>query len=246
MTYTLMANKTLAITTDLGDQFATAQLRAVISGLGFGGTIIENHHVHPYQIREGAYGIWQLAKFCHKETVFLGVVDPGVGSVRAGIIIKTTDFWFVGPDNGLLWPAAEKNGILKTWKIDETNFGNVAQTFHGRDVFVKAAVWLSAGQNPTAFGSTKLDPNELQRIVFVNGEIIHIDHYGNVKFFWDQKLKLGDELFGVPVVRTFSDVPNGEPLILNGSSDLLELAINLGSAREMFGLKLGDVVKKLI
>lgn len=228
--------KPITITTDLGDGFATAQLEAVVVSLGFAGRLIENHNVEPFSILEGAYGIWQLAKFCPKGTVHLGVVDPGVGSERAGIIIKTKKAWFVGPDNGLLYPAAAADGIEEVWRIDEGQFGQVANTFHGRDVFVKVAVELAQGRRPEGFGCK---PNgDIQTLEFVEGQVLHIDHYGNAKIW-------GKKTFGLPIVKTFSDVPEGKPLVLNGSSELLELAVNCGSAEERFGLKLGQIIEEL-
>lgn len=221
----------ITITTDFGDGFATSQLKAVVASLGFEGQLIENHDVKPYSVVEGAYGIWQLAKYCPPNTVHVGVVDPGVGSERVGVVIKTKNFWFVGPDNGLLYPTAAVNGIEKMWRLDDS--GSVSNTFHGRDVFIKQAVYLTRGEGPRGE-----EIKEIERLSFADGQILHIDHYGNAKIW-------GEKTFGLPVVKTFSDVPEGSPLLLNGSSDLLELAVNLGSAEEKFGLKLGQVIDRL-
>ncbi len=236
-----MLKQLITITTDFQDGFATSQLHAVVHSLGYEGQLIENHDVHDYSIVEGAYGIWQLAKFCPSGTVHLGVVDPGVGSSRAGVVIKTKNFWFVGPDNGLLHPAAISDGILKAWKIHESTFGDVAQTFHGRDVFIKAAVYLTQGKLPEEFGCVEFQ-NELIGLKFQQGQVVHIDRYGNVKFVWNTTVKPGDSLFDILVVHTFADVEIDKPLILNGSSNLLELAINQGNAAKHFGVKLGEIL----
>lgn len=226
----------ITITTDLGDNFAISQLKAVIYALGFIGQIIENHDVSSFSITEGAYGIWQLAKYCQQNTIHVGIVDPGVGSERDGIVIKTNNFWFVGPDNGLFWEAASQDGILQSWKIDENYFGLVSATFHGRDIFVKIAVLLSKNKYPEDFGCRPI--KNINKLEFENGQVLHIDNYGNAKIF-------GNNTFGLPVAKTFSDVQPGQPLILNGSSDLLELAVNLKSAKDHFGLKLGQIIKCL-
>src|SRR3989344_2278552 len=223
-------NNIITITTDFGDQFATSQLKAVIYSLGFSGHLIENHDVSPLSIIEGAYGIWQLSKFCPKNTIHVGIVDPGVGSERAGIIIKTNNSWLVGPDNGLLWKTASQD-FDSVWQIDENYFGVVSNTFHGRDVFVKAAVLLSQGNAPKNFGCKPI--KKIKRLEFKEGQVLHIDNYGDVKIY-------GSNTFGLPLVKTFSDVPEGTPLILSGSSDLLELAVNLRSAKDYFGLQLGQ------
>jgi S-adenosylmethionine hydrolase len=231
-----MEQPLITITTDFGDQFAAAQLKAVIFSLGFTGQIIENHDVSPFSVLEGAYGIWQLAKFCPRNTIHVGIVDPEVGSERNGVIIKTKDFWFVGPDNGLLWEPTHQNRISQNWKIDENYFGSVSTTFHGRDLFVKAAVLLCENKHPEDFGCKPI--KSIKRLEFKDSQVLHIDNYGNAKIS-------GNKTFGLPVVKIFSDVRPGKPLILNGSSDLLELAVNLGSAKDYFGLKLGQTIKHL-
>ena len=230
--------KIITITTDYGDQFATSQLKAVIFGLGFEGEVIENHDVKKFSTVEGAYAIWQISKHCPQNTIHVGVIDPEVGSKRKGLIIKTKKFWFVGPDNGHLWHAANKNKIFKVWKINEAKFGKVRKTFHGRDIFVKAAVWISQGKKPEELGCHEINKENIKRLNFNDGQIVHIDNYGNIKIW-------GKKTFGLPLVKTFSDVKIGKPLILNGSSDTLEVAINQGSAEEYFGLKLGQVINKL-
>jgi len=219
----------ITITTDFGDGFATSQLKAVACGLEYEGNWVENHDVKPYSVVEGAYGIWQLAKYCPLGTIHVGVIDPGVGSKRYGVVIKSKNFWFVGPDNGLLWPAAKADGIEIKWRLEETKFGQVGKTFHGRDLFIKQAVYLAQGETPRG---NQID--KINKLEFEEGLVVHIDAYGNAKIW-------GKKTFGLPVVKTFSDVPAGKPLILNGSSDILELAVNLGSAEAEFGLKLGEV-----
>ena len=226
-----MNTQIITITTDLGDGFATSQLKVIVAGLGYDSHLVENHDVEPFSIVEGAYGIWQLAKLCPQGTIHVGIVDPGVGSERAGIIIKTKNFWFVGPDNGLLYPAGAADGIEKIWRLN--NSENVSNTFHGRDIFIKQAVRLARDEEP---GGEEI--KDILKLEFTEGQIVHIDHYGNAKVW-------GGKTFGLPLVKTFSDVAEGEPLVLNGSSDLLELAVNLGSAKERFGLKLGEVLEEL-
>ena len=115
-------------------------------------------------------------------------------------------------------------------------FDQVSNTFHGRDVFVKVAVLLSKNYLPDDFGCKQV--KQIQELDFKQGQILHIDNYGNAKVF-------GQNTFGLPLVKTFSDVGNGKPLILNGSSDLLELAVNLGNARDKYGLKLGQIIEHL-
>lgn len=95
---------------------------------------------------------------------------------------------------------------------------------------------LSENKYPEDFGCRSI--KIIKKLEFKNGQVLHIDNYGNAKIF-------GNKTFGLPIVKTFSNVRPGEPLILNGSSDLLELAVNLKSAKDYFGLKLGQIIQRL-
>jgi len=233
-----MKLKTITITTDFGDGFATSQLHCVLACLNFNGKVIENHDVKPYSIVEGAYGIWQTSKYCPKGIVHVGIIDPGVGSDRVGIVIKTKNFWLVGPDNGLLYPAAKRDGIKKVWKINNSSFGKISNTFHGRDIFIKIAAMLANKQNPKDFGCKEIKTKDLIKLEFQTGQILHIDKYGNLKIW-------GNKTFGLPLVNTFSDVEIGKALVLKGSSELLEICLNQQSAREYFKAELGQILEKL-
>jgi S-adenosyl-L-methionine hydrolase (adenosine-forming) len=243
--------KLITVTTDFGDSFATSQIKAVIYSLGFEGNIIENHDVSDFSITEAAFQLLTLANYCPKETIHICVVDPGVGSSRAGVVIQTRNFWFVGPDNGCLYPASFKDRIINAWKISEQAINkNIFKTFHGRDVFVRAGIFLSQNKHPDEFGSTSIDVNKLQTVLFKNGQVLHIDHYGNIKINWDGKiqvgrkllLKLKNENLEVPVVATFSEVDLGKPLAYLGSSNTLELAINQGNAANTYSTQTGDIL----
>lgn len=244
-------DKLIVITTDFGDSFAASQLHAVVTSLGFTGRLIENHDVLPFSITEGAFQIQTISKFCPDGTVFLGVIDPGVGSDRAGIIIKTPSRWFVGPDNGLLYPAAAQESSIGVWKLQESGISeHVSNTFHGRDVFIKAAVYLAQGKQPEDFHSVCIKNQDIISLSFQPGQVLHIDHYGNIKIHWSHSLSLGKKLcvktsgqtVEFPIVKTFSEVKPGGPLALWGSSETLELAVNLGNAAAAYSIKPGDMI----
>lgn len=227
--------KIITITTDLKDQFATSQLHAILASLNFSGKVIENHDVKPYSIVEGAYGIWQLIKNLPADTINVGIVDPGVGSKRFGIIIKTKNFWFVGPNNGLFWPVSVCDQIQKVWRIDESYFDKVSNTFHGRDVFIKSAILLSRGISPKKFDCQQITKHAITKLEFKNGQVVHIDDYGDLKVWGKPRIKL-------PTVKTFSNIKIGKPGILHGSSGLMEVFVNQASAKDYFGVKLGDII----
>lgn len=239
-------NQLITLTTDFCDAFATSQLRAVLYSYGYTGHIIENHDVHPYSIIEGAYAINQISQYCPQNTIHVGVVDPGVGSKREGIIIKTSKNWFVGPNNGLLAFPAINDGIDSVWHIDENKLGQtISNTFHGRDVFIRVAFFLSQNQTPASFGAKTIDTNKVKRLEFVNNQVIHIDHYGNLKVYQKQLKKLQfvslkNLIF--PFVTTFSEVPLYQPLAYIGSSNTLELALNQESLAKKLKVDVGDVL----
>lgn len=243
--------KLITITTDFGDSFAAAQLRAVTASLEFDGSLIENHDVSSFSIVEGAFQVLTLSRFCPNGTIHVGVVDPGVGSDRAGIIIQSKDNWYVGPNNGLLYQAANKDGILNLWKLKESYISDyVSNTFHGRDVFVKAAVYLAHGKRPEDFQSKRIAISDLVKNSFQDGQVLHVDHYGNVKIQWNNKLSVGrklslklkEENLEAPIVKTFSDVEKGRPLALLGSNDTLELAINLGNIANKYSIQTEEIL----
>lgn len=228
-----MTKSTLIIVTDYGDQFAAAQVKAVALAEGFDGNWVENHSVTPFSVVEGAFQIKTISKYSPAGAVIVGVVDPGVGSSRKGLVIKTKREWLVGPDNGLLYQAARASGIEKAWEINERYFGkNVPKTFHGRDVFVKCEVLLTQGLRPDDIGCKQI--RRIRRLEFKQGQVVHIDAFGNVKVHANKKPK--------NIASTFSDVAVGEPVVYWGSSDTLELAVNQGRGDDYFGVKLEEVI----
>lgn len=244
-------HKIITVTTDFGDQFSAAQLKAIVSCLGFHGEIIENHSVAPFAIAEGAFQIALITKFSPAGTVHLGVVDPGVGSKRRGIIVKTKRFWFVGPDNGLLYPSIEKEKVENAWQLRENKISKeFSNTFHGRDIFIKAAVFIAQGKNPKDFGSIRINPLSLEKITFKTGQVLHIDYFGNIKVYWPDEIIIGKKLviknnqsqIELPIVQTFSDVPAGKPLAIIGSSYTLELAVNLDNASRLLNINSNDIL----
>ncbi|HVL50452.1 MAG TPA: SAM-dependent chlorinase/fluorinase, partial [Actinomycetota bacterium] len=113
-----------------------------------------SHLIRPYGVREGATVLAETVGYI-PDAVHLAVVDPGVGSARRGVILAAAGSLLVGPDNGLLVPAAERlGGIESVWEITNRRLGLAARssTFHGRDVFAPAAAHLAIGTSPSDFG----------------------------------------------------------------------------------------------
>jgi S-adenosylmethionine hydrolase len=204
------------------------------------------HEVPDFNAHAGAHLLAAFAPDFPPGTVFVCVVDPGVGSERDGVVVIAGGYWFVGPDNGLLSIVSARNPDSKVWRISwkpET----ASATFHGRDIFAIVAALIAKGEFP----EDKLEAKSGLHVEFDAGNlprIIYIDHYGNA---WT-----GQRAMSVPQTSrvmagsaefrhadTFGAVGKGEGFWFANSVGLLELAINRGSAAEKLGLKVGDPIQ---
>jgi S-adenosylmethionine hydrolase len=209
------------------------------------------HQVTPFSIEEGSRFLAGVTPYYPPGTVFLVVVDPGVGTSRKAIVAKSKKGqFFVLPDNGLMTPVADRDGIEgvreitnQAWMIGD----KVSSTFHGRDIFSPAAAHLAAGEDWTVVGPEVRDLVRLQARVAkvtdkgIAGEIIGLDDpYGSLitDVSGDDFKKLGYALgekvtvtidkksFTMPYVRTFMDVPVGQPLLYVDSRGRIGIALN--------------------
>jgi S-adenosylmethionine hydrolase len=186
-----MTRPTIALLTDFGttDSYVGV-VKAVIAQLAPGiATIDLTHEVPPGDIRSGAFQLWRSARYFAAGTVFLCVVDPGVGTARRGIAVRFADFTFVGPDNGLLsyLLAAEEHPTAVELVAPEYRLEQVSATFHGRDIFAPAAAHLARGVRLESLGPQVRDPVRftLPRLSLaerdkIEGEVLHVDRFGNL------------------------------------------------------------------
>jgi S-adenosylmethionine hydrolase len=212
------------------------------------------HDVTPYSIRDGARYLAGAAPHFPRGTVFVAVVDPGVGSARKPIVARTRrGQTFVLPDNGLLTLVAEESGIEEVRTIGNPHWmrgGALSSTFHGRDIFSPAAALLARGARFQDAGPVLTDWVRLDITPArlgpdgIRGEVVGLDGpYGNLVTNVEADLfaqlgyhlgdrvltRVGEESLSLPFVRTFSDVPKGEALLYVDSRGKIALAINLGS-----------------
>lgn len=247
-----MSKPIITLTSDFGDTFAKSQLEAVIYSIApdvkF---LVASNEVTPYSILEGSFVLQKFYPLTPPGSVHIAIIDPGVGSERRGIIIKTTNHWFVGPDNGVLYPAALEDGIQKVYVLKEEYFkSSLSITFHGRDLFCKAAAYIILGRDITEFAE-ETGIHTLCSYVHPPTTIAHIDPYGNAKltekirtatYGRKYNIRIGNSLHTIPYVRTFAEVEIGSPLLYLGSHDTLEIAVNQGSAKEYFNFQVGDEI----
>jgi S-adenosyl-L-methionine hydrolase (adenosine-forming) len=202
------------------------------------------HEVPDFNPHAGAH---LLAAFSHGfpvGSVFIAVVDPGVGTPRDAVVVLAGGRWFVGPDNGLLSIVAARNSDMRVWRIIWTP-GAMSKTFHGRDLFALIAAEIALGRFPT----DKLLQIDKLNVEFDAGDlprVIYIDHFGNAwtgvrEVLKDAHVSVAGERFRHS--ESFGFVAKGEAFWFINSVGLLELAVNRGSAATVYGLKVGDPVQ---
>jgi len=202
------------------------------------------HEVPDFNPHAGAHLLAAFADGFPLGSVFLAVVDPGVGTPRDAGVVMSGGRWFVGPDNGLLSVVAARNADTRMWRITWRPEA-LSHTFHGRDLFALIAADIARGEFPT----DKLSPTDKLNVEFDAGDltrVIYIDHYGNawtgVRWLQhDARVSAAGEPFKHG--ESFGFVGKGEGFWFINSVGLLELAVNRGSAAVAFGLKVGDPVQ---
>jgi len=254
----------ITLISDFGD-FYPASMKGVILSIHPQAQIVDiSHNVPRHDIRAGAFMLMTTAKYFPSNTVHIAVVDPGVGTERRAIAIKSQSnsrtHYFVGPDNGVLIPAAKSIGRFEVYEITCMRENNISSTFHGRDIFAPVGAYLSKGMNINEVGKQVYDFVNLdfgegkKRNKALHGRVIFIDSFGNIitnipKAIID--FQIGDVLElqekELTFQRSYASCRKGEALALIGSHDYLEIAINQGNASLFFNKKHGDeiIIRKL-
>lgn len=250
---------TIAILTDFGyrDHYVGA-MRGVIASIAPDAQVIDlTHGIPAQQVIAGAIALRESWRYFPRRTIFLAVVDPGVGTERLPIAIETrAGARFVGPDNGLLSLAANETGPWRAVKLTAARYRlkEVSATFHGRDIFAPAAAWLARATEVDKLGPPLAKIHELQlpQVVragrVLRGEILYVDGFGNLVTNIDRaRLTLfkacfpADQLFvrikgGAPmrILDAYGDASVGDSLATLGSFGMLEIAVRDGSAAARF------------
>jgi hypothetical protein len=258
-----MRHSFITLLTDFGTKdHYVASMKGTVLSINPQCTLIDiTHHVSPHDIKEGAFILANAYSFFPKGTIHLSVVDPGVGSPRKPILLVTTNYFFVGPDNGLFTFALKREKAKKVVALTNQKFflSQVSTTFHGRDLFAPVAAHLSLGVKPEAFGP---ELNSWVEFDFEKprirgrkliGEILHIDAFGNlISNINEEQLFhfVKDHSF---VIRTgerdiqglkkgYWEGKRNEPMALIGSGGFLEISVREGNAQRMSKIKKGDKI----
>ena len=263
-----MNRQLIALLTDFGlaDTYV-GSLKGSIASINPRANVVDLcHTISPQNIPEGAYVLRSVYRDYPRGTIFVCVVDPGVGSGRKPILVQTRDHFFIGPDNGIFSPIYRLEKKVRLFVLDKPRYYRhpVSHTFHGRDVFAPTAAWLSRLGNPRRVGTPmKRSPVTVDLPLPVwgrgglRGEIIRFDHFGNIftnihrddfrkieRFVAKGKLRLSVGGKKIPLLRFYAEGKRKRaPLVgLFSSSGFLEIAADCGSAAKILKKKAGSPV----
>jgi hypothetical protein len=259
-----MSRPVIALLTDFGlrDHYA-ASMKGVALGICPEATLVDiSHDIAPHDVLGGALELAAAYRYFPAGTVFLTVIDPGVGSARRGIAAEAGQYRFVAPDNGVLGLVFADTPPKRIVELSERRYARptVSRTFEGRDRFAPAAAWLAKGVDLAALGRplASIERLEVPRPVVgdasIDGEVLRVDRFGNLVTNIDRRtfetamagvgltLTLGGRHVS-KVVSTYADAAPGELCALFGSSDHLEIALNGGNAADALGLGRGAAVQ---
>ncbi len=217
------------------------------------------HGIAPQNIDEAAFKLKNSYSYFPEDTIHTVVVDPGVGTDRAVLGVRTDRYTFLAPDNGVLKTVFHEHPNCQVYRITNSDYflPNVSRTFHGRDVFAPAAAHLARGVPLSDMGEIirKYIKGEVESCEVkengIEGKIVAFDRFGNgITNIEEEKIdptkKIRIEIKDLKfnrLSRSYSEVSTGEPLVIVGSSGTIEIAVNQQSAKEKFDLRLGDSIR---
>lgn len=254
----------LTLTTDFGlrDAYVAAMKGTILSIHPASRLVDITHDISPQDVMEAAFVLRQAVPYFPAGTIHLVVVDPGVGTERRAVALRSGGHTFVGPDNGLfplLLDGTVPDALVVLDRPEHWRTNDPRTTFHGRDVFAPVAAHLAAGRTLHEVGTptTTLTPLHwalpIDDTQGIRGWVVHVDHFGNCitnipqALFERQRQRralkcfVGNAILAT-VHPTYADAEVGEPLLLFGSSDFLEIAVNTGNASDLLDIRKGTPV----
>lgn len=267
-----MANKIIVLMTDFGNDFYVGQMKAVIKSIYPAVEIVDLcHNILPQNVAQAAVILHSSYKYFPKHSIFVCVVDPGVGTEREILLVKTKDFIFIVPNNGIITKVFKDNPGCKIYAVYNSKFflNPVSKTFHGRDIFSPVAAYILKGINVTKickpFNKDKLQllngltPKLLKvhnKKVFI-GKYIFYDSFGNIVTnltsdlvdmgklnCYCLEIKYGSKKIGMLKLKNcYSDVNPGEFLAYINSFGYIEIGVNQDNAYQILAKKFSDFNK---
>lgn len=255
-----MSRPIVAFLSDFGTKdHYVGTMKGVLLGVCPDATIVDiGHEVPPHDVLAGTLELAAAYRFFPIGSVFLVVVDPGVGSTRRGIAAETGDYKFVAPDNGVLTAVFRDARPKRIVEITERKYTRptISRTFEGRDRFAPAAGWLAKGISINSLGRSISDPHLIElpipdvNVNGITGQVLGVDRFGNLitnidRATFDRLARDGALAIRIAdhdvarVVNTYAEAPAGTVCALFGSTEHLEIAVNGGSAAEALALGRG-------
>lgn len=250
----------IALITDFGtrDYFVGAMKGVILSGNRNVRIIDITHEIEPQNIKSAGFTLYSCYRNFPEKTIFVAVVDPGVGSTRKAIAVETENYVFLAPDNGLLSFIFNKAENFRVYELTNEEFflPNISRTFHGRDIFAPVAAHLSKGVRPNELGAEIKDfvhfaENKPRRVSAneIEAEIIYVDRFGNLI----TNLKHEDlpETFVLHIAEFkvnklqnhYAEAQRGEVFLVVGSAENVEIAAFLDSAAEILNAEIGMMIR---
>ena len=255
----------ISLLTDFGIQDPyVAEMKAVILSICPDVNLVDiTHQIGKFNIRMGAFILASATPYFPPGTTHLAIVDPGVGSNRRPIAIETNRSLYVGPDNGLLIPAATAEETLHVYELTNHSLmrNPISSTFHGRDIFSPVAANLALGLQPRDVGQEITDYVKLSfaKVKYEHRsfvcEVLHIDEFGNIVTNINQKelnklkgharviVRIDGKRFPARIVQTFSELKKRELGLLVGSHGFIEIVSLEASAAHKLSAKIGDALR---
>ena len=238
----------IVLLTDFGQSEYVGVMKGVIYSIASEAKVVDLcHNISPQSIIEASWLLKNNYKYFPEGATFCCVVDPGVGTERKAVGVKTEKYYFVGPDNGLLWETLAEQKIIDIREIAIP--GDASRTFHGRDVFVKAAANIDAGDFETI--GEKI--SEIERLELYQkdreGIVVRIDRFGNVVTNLAKQKKdkysveIAEKEYTMRYCPNYHTAKEDELFLVEGSNNTLEISLKNGNANDKLDVKTGEKIK---
>jgi len=234
----------IILLTDFGQSEYVGVMKAVIYSINKDAKIVDLcHDISPQKTIEASWVLKNNYKYFPEGATFCCVVDPGVGTERKALAVKTTGYYFVAPDNGLLWETLKEQRIIDIREVPIPP--DASSTFHGRDVFAKAAANIALGHFDTSGPKTEeMERLEIYREARV-GTVVRIDRFGNIITNLPKEdkttysVKIEDRSYKMSFYPNYNAAQDNELFLLEGSCNTLEISLKNGSANDRLQVQTG-------
>jgi len=246
----------IVLLTDFGESEYVGVMKGVIYSIACDAVIVDLcHSIRPQEIIEASWVLKNNYKYFPAGAIFCCVVDPGVGTERKAIVVKTGRYYFIGPDNGLLWETVAEQEITDMRQIAIPE--DASRTFHGRDVFARAAADIDSGNfETTGERIERIEKLELYK-KGREGIVVRIDGFGNVITNLEKQNPVRDGLrqkdkysvetegkrYMMDYCPNYYAAKEDELSLIEGSNNTLEISLRNGSANDKLHLKAGKKIR---